>query len=187
MNDEERGAGSLTDSELRERRALIDAEIEAREAERARAAREAAEEERARARASRARARQALPSVGEWVQLEYTRCARLSCKICGGTRYAHGPYWFHYFRSRSGRQTSRYVGRVLDARSAEVLAAHEERRRAKEARAREAAALARGEDPEVQSRSSDGLDAEALVGLTPQEVYPEAFSSAERPPTPRGV
>ncbi len=183
MNDEERGAGSLTDSELRERRALIDAELREREAERARAEREAAEERRARVRVAKTRARQALPSVGEWVEFERTRCARLSCKVCGGKEYAHGPYWFHYFRSSSGKQTSRYVGRGLDTRAAEVLAAHEERRRAKEMRKREAAFIRRGvdaADPDEPRVRSVG----ELEGLTPREVYPEVFSSAERPPAP---
>lgn len=165
MHEDTNGGGVyLTDAELRDRRALIDAELQAREAERTRAEREAQEAERERARAARARARQPLPSVGEWVQFEYTCCSRKTCKICKGTEYRHGPYWFHYFR-KNGRQTSRYVGPVLDVRAADVLAAHEERQLAREQRTREVAAIRSGED---------------LAGLTAQEAYPDEFSEAER-------
>ena len=57
------------------------------------------------------------------------------------------------------------MGLVLDAEAAEVLAAYEERLRAKELRAREVAALRRGED---------------LAGLTAQEAYPDEFAAEER-------
>ncbi|MDP9438020.1 MAG: hypothetical protein M3P49_04655 [Actinomycetota bacterium] len=168
----------LTDVELREQRALIDAELEARETERVRLEREVEEASRERARATRARVRQALPSVGEWVEYEYTCCTRTSCKVCGGERYAHGPYWFHYFRRADGRQTSRYVGLVLDARAAEVLAAHEKRQLAREQRAWEAAALRRGENTEASDTPI--LEAGNLAGLTAQEAYLDEFTAEER-------
>lgn len=180
MNDVNAGRGErrFTDAELREQRALIDAELEAREAERLRAEREDLEADRERARFARARARQALPSVGEWVEYEYTCCTRPSCKVCEGKKYKHGPYWFHYFRSEGGRQTSRYVGLVLDERATQVLAAHEERQRAKERRSREAAALRRGED--VGASDAALPAAENLLGLTAQEAYPDNFTAEER-------
>ncbi|MDP9440246.1 MAG: hypothetical protein M3P49_16140, partial [Actinomycetota bacterium] len=78
-----------------------------------------------------------------------------------------------------GRQTSRYVGLALDAEAARVLAAHDERQQEKVRRAREAEAIRRGEDA-ARAVETRGRDAGELIGLTPQEVYPEAFSAEER-------
>ena len=93
MNDVHAGRGGrrLTDAELLEQRALIDAELQARESERLRAEREAKEAERERARAARTRARQALPSVGKWVQYERTCCGKEKCKVCGGDALRSRP------------------------------------------------------------------------------------------------
>jgi hypothetical protein len=44
--------------------------------------------------------------------LQLVNCGKGSCKVCGGWRYAHGPYWYGY-RRVDGRMRSIYVGRVL--------------------------------------------------------------------------
>lgn len=41
----------------------------------------------------------------------YTRCARKGCKICGGERYAHGPFAYAYAARPGGGTWSWYLGK----------------------------------------------------------------------------
>lgn len=152
----------LGDGGLAELRAEIDAML----ADRAEA-REREEEERASAAQARkerleeaARAR-----VGEWVEHEMRACGSERCTKCVGGRRAHGPYWYRYLFD-GGVYRSKYVGKELDLHAARVLAAHEEKRRAK-------TALRRG-------HYRERITAEKLVGLMPEEVFPGEFTSTER-------
>ncbi len=146
--------------------AELRAEIEALLADR-KEAREREEQERASAEQARkerleeaARAR-----VGEWVEHEMRACGSDRCTKCVGGYRAHGPYWYRYLFD-GGVYKSKYVGKELDSHAARVLAAHEEKRRAK-------TALRRG-------HYRERITAENLVGLMPEEVFPEEFTSTER-------
>lgn len=46
-------------------------------------------------------------------QLEKVCCGKSSCKKCGGTAYAHGPYWYGYWKE-GGKTRSKYIGKSLD-------------------------------------------------------------------------
>ncbi len=152
----------LDDDGLAELRAELDALL----ADRAEA-REREEDERAAAeRARKERLEEAARSrVGEWVEHEMRACGSDRCTKCVGGYRTHGPYWYRYYFD-GGVYKSKYVGKELDPHAARVLAAHEEKRRAK-------TALRRGDYREE-------ITAEQLVGLMPEEVFPEEFTSTER-------
>jgi hypothetical protein len=46
---------------------------------------------------------------------EYVNCGKPGCTTCGGSAYAHGPYWYAYWREKVRGQRSRtrkvYVGK----------------------------------------------------------------------------
>lgn len=43
-------------------------------------------------------------------ELEKVSCGKSGCKKCGGTRQAHGPYWYVYHR-RGDKVVKCYVGK----------------------------------------------------------------------------
>lgn len=46
-------------------------------------------------------------------RLEKTCCRKAICKVCGGSRREHGPYWFmyHYGKDEDGsKQRRKYIG-----------------------------------------------------------------------------
>lgn len=45
---------------------------------------------------------------------EKTNCGKGSCGTCGGTRFAHGPYWYAYFHRPTGKMAKMYVGKDKD-------------------------------------------------------------------------
>ncbi len=162
--EERLGLGSLSDEELLVASGEIEALLAERREERERLERERREQEEANRQALEEAAK---ARVGEWVEYEWTRCGNPSHIPCrSGESYPHGPYWYHYFTKADGTYTSRYVGKHLDADAARVLEAHLGKREAKKA-------LLRG-DYRIE------VEAETLVGLTPEEVYPQEFEEPHR-------
>lgn len=39
-------------------------------------------------------------------------CGKKKCGRCGGTKLAHGPYWYAYWRDAKGNVRSRYMGKL---------------------------------------------------------------------------
>ncbi len=162
--EERLGLGSLSDEELLVASGEIEALLAERREERERRERERREQEEANRQALEKAAK---ARVDAWVEYEWTRCGNKGHLPCrSGDSYPHGPYWYCYFTREDGKYTSRYVGKHLDADAARVLEAHLGKREAKKA-------LLRG-DYRVE------VEAETLVGLTPEEVYPEQFEEPHR-------
>lgn len=153
----------LGDGELRALQAEIETMLSEREGDR----RRRAEERRAAERTRKGRLEEAARArIGEWVEYEWTRCGNPRHKPCRAGAKPHGPYWYHYFTDHEGTYTSRYVGKHLDARAAEILEAHLGKREAR-------MALVRGDFLEH-------VEVEGLAGLTPEEVYPSEFVAEQR-------
>lgn len=55
--------------------------------------------------------------------LEKIACGKGTCGTCGGTKLAHGPYWYGYFTRPNGRAGKVYVGKDLDDWKAQHLSA----------------------------------------------------------------
>jgi hypothetical protein len=56
------------------------------------------------------------PASAGTLRLERVKCGKARCKKCKEGE-GHGPYWYLYYR-RSGKLTSRYVGKTDDPEAA---------------------------------------------------------------------
>lgn len=148
---------TLTSDELDE----LEVHIEDERARRARKLREQDQRNEERRRDLLSAARE---YVGEWVYFQYRQCSSIGCKCRRSKSGGHGPYWYLYFEDpvKTGRRGATYIGRKLKSHGADVLAAHEAKRAARQR-------LVTGGYRELST-------ADELVGLYPEEVYPEEFS-----------
>lgn len=56
---------------------------------------------------------QSFPFHGRIYELRKNSCGRKNCATCGGSRPAHGPYWYMCI-SRKGKWRRIYIGKDLD-------------------------------------------------------------------------
>lgn len=206
----ERGTDGLTDAELAALREDLaglsegaEADASGRDAERRAALQEVHEHEReaerVRRREARRTAREKLPGGWRWAEYEWTRCGNKNHVPCRSGEYPHGPYWFVYSRpdGGSGSPKKRYIGRRLDEEAATALTELQMRQEAKVGRSKRAAEIRAGmRDDEIGLDGAGEVEdllperpgwrqivserAAELLGLTPEEAYPDEFTEEER-------